>query len=134
MQSFKEKKVSTCSAKADPNLPAATLWWAHSVRRDDVTAAFRDLNGILNSVSEPIYVFVDLRERPNFPLADTLRGALDGPFRHPMLKEWLVIGSSAMAHTIGRMLSSITRRNNIKWFDTQDEAVDYLKSAAGRLL
>jgi hypothetical protein len=125
--------VSTCTAKAEPNLPAATLWWAHAVRREDVAEAFRDLNNILNAVSEPIYVFVDLRERPNFPLADTLRGALDGPFKHPMLKEWLVIGSSPTAHTIGRILSSIARRNNIKWFNTQDEATDYLQSMVSHL-
>jgi hypothetical protein len=91
------------------------------------------LNTILNEAPEPIYVFVDLRERPNFPLADTLRGALDGPFRNPNLKEWLVIGSSAMAHTIGRMLSAMTRRHNIKWFDSEEEAVAYLKASHGQV-
>lgn len=125
--------MSTCTAEPRPPYPAATLWWAHAVRREDVQKAFRDLNEILNAVSEPIYVFVDLRERPNFPLADTLRGALDGPFRHPMLKEWLVIGSSPMAHTIGRMLSSITRRHNIKWFTTEEEAVEYLQLSSGHV-
>ena len=121
--------MSTCTATPTRGHPAATLWWAHAVRREDVVTAFRDLNTILNEASEPIYVFVDLRERPNFPLADTLRGALDGPFRNPNLKEWLVIGSSPMAHTIGRMLSSITRRHNIKWFNTEEEAVAYLKTS-----
>lgn len=120
--------MSTCTATLTSDYPAAMLWWAHAVRREDVVQAFRDLNAILNAASDPIYVFVDLRERPNFPLGDTLRGALDGPFRHPKLKEWLVIGSSPMAHTIGRMLSSITRRHNIKWFNTEQDAINYLKT------
>lgn len=123
----------TCTATLTPNFPAATLWWAHVVHGQDVQKAFRDLYNILNAAEEPIYVFVDLRERPNFPLADTLRGALDGPFRHPKLKEWLVIGSSPMAHTIGRMLTSMTRRNNIKWFDTEAEAIDYLKISSNQV-
>lgn len=108
------------------------LWWAQAVHSEDVQTAFRELNSLLDTAESPLYVFVDLRERPNFPLADTLRGALEGPFRHPMLKEWLVIGSNPMAHTIGRILTSITRRNNIKWFNTEEKAIEYLLISSGQ--
>ncbi|MCC6565168.1 MAG: hypothetical protein IT298_05340, partial [Chloroflexi bacterium] len=74
-----------------------------------------------------ICILVDLRERPNFPLTDTLRGALDGVFQHHNLDKWLVVGSTSLAQTIGRTLSAITRRSNILWFKTYDEAIAYLK-------
>lgn len=118
--------MSTCTATPVPDLPAAILWWATHVSRDDVIPAFRQLNDIINLSPVPVYVFVDLRERPHFPLTDTLRGALEGPFRNPNLAEWLVIGSTPLAQTIGRTLSAITLRNNIRWFKDEPDAKAYL--------
>ncbi|MBK8134904.1 MAG: hypothetical protein KA401_03890 [Anaerolineae bacterium] len=122
--------MSTCTATLLPDLPAAVLWWAHDVQRADVMPAFRHLDTLISMSATPLYVLVDLREKPTFPLTDTLRGALDGPFRNPNLAEWLVVGSTPLAQTIGRTLSAITRRNNIRWFKTLEAAMEFLSAAA----
>jgi len=122
--------MSTCTATLIPDLPAAVLWWAHDVKQEDVLPAFRHLDTLISMSEKPLYVIVDLREKPTFPLTDTLRGALDGPFRNPNLAEWLVVGSTPLAQTIGRTLSAITRRNNIRWYKTQEEAVEFLRGVA----
>jgi hypothetical protein len=55
-----------------------------------------------------------------------MMGALRGPFRHPRLAEWLVYGTNTSARRIGDLLTKASRRNNIRWFDTEDEVLGYL--------
>ncbi|MBC6956776.1 MAG: hypothetical protein J5J04_01390 [Anaerolineae bacterium] len=119
--------MSTVTAAMMAGLPAAILWWSANVKREDVIPAFKTLYTLLDDAPQSICILVDLRERPNFPLTDTLRGALDGVFQHHNLDKWLVVGSTSLAQTIGRTLSAITRRSNILWFKTYDEAIAYLK-------
>lgn len=119
--------MKTVTVTLMQDLPAAVLWWASTVKREDVIPAFRVLRGLLNQATRPLCVLVDLRERPALPLTDTLRGALDGVFQHHSLDKWLVVGSTPLAQTIGRTLSAITRRNNILWFKTYNEAIAYLQ-------
>ncbi|MBK9122011.1 MAG: STAS/SEC14 domain-containing protein [Chloroflexi bacterium] len=119
--------MSTVTATMMEGLPAAELWWAAAVKREDVIPAFKVLLDLLNQTPQPLCILVDLRERPTFPLTDTLRGALDGVFQHHKLDKWLVVGSTPLAQTIGRTLSAITRRNNILWFKTYDEAIAFLR-------
>jgi len=103
--------------------------WEHTVDQDDVARAFRDLMECLDAAPTPMYVIVDLRADPHFPLIETFRGALNGPFRHPMLSEWLVVGANSVARSIGGALVAVSNRENIRWFHTYEQALDYL---AGR--
>lgn len=100
--------------------------WEHTVDKDDVTRAFHDLVDCLDSAIAPMYVIVDVRADPRFPLIETFRGALNGPFRHPNLSEWLVVGANSVARSIGSTLVSVSSRDNIHWFNTFEEALDYL--------
>ncbi len=107
--------------------PAMVMLWEHTVRTADVQAAFKDITARLEAADEPTYVLVDLLKDPQFPLIDTITGALWGPFRHPTLKEWLVIGTNTLARVIARSLSNATRRNNIRWFNSYDEVYAYIQ-------
>ena len=109
---------------------ALLMSWEHRVDRDDVRAAFQEMTDYLNEASRPLYVIVDLRNNPMFPLAETITAAFWGPFRHPLLAEWLVVGSSPAARTIGRTLTGISRRDNIRWFQTMEQAEEYLAKVA----
>lgn len=100
--------------------------WEHTVEKEDVTHAFHDLIECLDAASTPQYVIVDLRADPRFPLIETFRAALNGPFRHPNLSEWLVVGANSVARSIGSALVSVSSRDNIRWFNTYEEALDYL--------
>ncbi len=106
--------------------PAMVMRWEHAIHSRDVSVAFRDINERLDAADEPMYVLVDLLENPQFPLLDTIAGALWGPFRHPTLNEWLVIGTNTLARVIARSLSNATRRNNIRWFSSYEEVYAYM--------
>lgn len=110
------------------------LWmiWSHQVNRQDVNPAFRELVNLLNQARGPLRVVVDLRQNPQFPLNETLTGALSGPFRHPHLAEWLMIGSSPMAQAIARALSAVTLRRNLLWFESEAEVFAYLEAQGAR--
>lgn len=106
--------------------PALLMSWPRIIERDSIKEAFRTIVTSLDASDVPMYVVVDLHANPDFPMTDTIQGAYFGPYRHPMLSEWLVVNTNILGRMIGNTLSSITRRHNIKWFDTMEEALDYL--------
>jgi hypothetical protein len=108
---------------------ALRMLWQHEPDRIDVREAFGHLSRFLDDAAVPLRIIVDITADPRFPLAETISGALWGPFRSKMLLEWLVVGSSNMAHGIGRTLSAVTNRQNIRWFSTMDEVMSYLAEA-----
>lgn len=119
--------MSTCTATLVHGFPAAKLWWAHHVNHHDVKPAFEALNQLINESPIPMYVLVDLSQQPDLPVIETIHNALSGPFRNPRLVEWLVVGSSSLAKIIGRSLSTLSFRNNIKWFESEAAALSYLE-------
>jgi len=111
---------------------ALLMTWAHRVDSRDVHAAFKEIDRRLNESGAANYVVVDLRENPNFPLGATVQAAAFGPYRNPLLEEWLIIGSNPVARTISRILSATTRRSNVRWFDSEAEVHDYLTQKISR--
>ncbi len=103
--------------------------WDRHVNALDVDTAFSEITKILYQSPIPMYVIVDLRRDPNFPIGVTLKGAFFGPYRDSKLEEWLIISSNPAARVIERTLASVTGRHNVHWFDTEDEAMAYLESA-----
>lgn len=99
--------------------------WQQKVDDADVRTAFRTIMRTLNDAQVPIVVVVDLRADPKFPLRATLEEGR-GPYKHPMLEEWLIIGSNWTARAIERTLTSLTGRKNVRWFNTEAEVMDYL--------
>jgi hypothetical protein len=126
--------INNLTVYAEPveDYNALVMLWEHDIRTEDVQPAFDTITQHLNAADAPMYVLVDLLKDPQFPLLETISGALWGPFRNPMLKEWLVIGSNNLAHVIARMLMNATRRNNIRWFKSYDEAKAYMQKITVR--
>jgi hypothetical protein len=118
---------SVC-VEAIEGFPAILMTWQHDVNKGDVVAAFQKLQTLLDGADQPIYIVVDIQSNPIFPLRETIQGALWGPYRHPRVEEWLVAGSNTLAHTIERTLSNITRRKNVRWFETEAAALGYLST------
>jgi hypothetical protein len=106
----------TVTATQIQGYPAWLLHWEHSVNKDDVARAFRIITQALDASTEPLWIVVDLRSNPVFPLRETISSAFWGPFRHKNMREWLVVGSNSTAHLIGNTLANITGRANIRWF------------------
>jgi hypothetical protein len=123
-------KIPTVDVQPIKYLPALKMIWQHKVVDKDVITAFESITTALNNSKDPLYVVVDLLNNPNFPLMVTIQNALE-PYRHPQLQEWLIVGSNWMARTIEGTLSKITRHKNVRWFDTEDDALNYLKSVLG---
>lgn len=107
--------------------PALKMTWQHKVRDEDVVVAFRKIGATLDSSDYPVYIVVDLLNDPQFPILTTVHEVI-GPYRHPKLEAWLVIGSNWMAKTIESALAKITRRKSVHWFRSENEAIAYLMS------
>lgn len=105
------------------------MTWANVVTHLDVKEAFKEVDVILNKAEEEMFVVVDISTNPNFPLSATISGALYGPYRNPQLREWLIVGSSVVAHSIERTLVNITGRSNVRWFTTLAEAFAYAEES-----
>ena len=99
--------------------------WQHDIIEADVAPAFQKISTALDATKRPLYVIVDLLSNPRFPIMTTVQEALP-PYRDPMLKEWLIVGSNWMAKAIESTLARITRHNNVRWFKTEAEALAYL--------
>lgn len=108
------------------NANAAKMTWQHSVTAKDVRSAFNQLDEMLAESDDDFFVVVNLLSNPNFPLNATVDGALFGPYRNPKLRAWLIVGSNPVARLIERLLAGVTNRRNVLWFDTENEALEYL--------
>lgn len=108
--------------------------WNRQVTSDDVSTAFHEITALLDKSSQQIDIIVDIRQNPNFPLQTTISETLRGPFNHPKMGKWLVIGSSLMAKVIANVLINMGQRDNILWFDDEDALNTFLEKAAHPIL
>jgi hypothetical protein len=99
--------------------------WDKIVRVPDVDQAYREINRLLNLAPRPIFVLVDISCNPQFPVGATIKGALLGPHQNPKLQAWLVVGTSVIGHMIDHILTKVTRRKIVVWFNTETEALGY---------
>ena len=103
---------------------AIRMVWPHSVASGAVRDAFASVTQLLKQSDSPVYVLVDIRSEPNFPVVETAVHALAGPQRHANLAGWLVVGSSPAARKIEGMLTQVTGKQTVQWFDTEEEALE----------
>jgi hypothetical protein len=119
--------MTTISVEPLEGYPALKMIWQHDVVEADVAPAFAKISAALDASKRPMYVVVDLLSNPRFPIMTTVQEAL-APYRDPMLKEWLIVGSNWMAKAIESTLARITRHKNVRWFKTEAEALAYLSA------
>ena len=123
-----QTRQATITIKRIEGYNALEMTWACRVDPRDIRDAFQAVHNVLNDTQAPVYVVVDLCNNPQIPLLDTLYAAIE-PYRHPLLEEWLVVGTSQVAYLVERSLSRITGRHNVRWFNTCEEALQYIKDA-----
>lgn len=100
------------------------MTWQQIIHPPDVRTAFEAICGALRSGDGPVYVVVDLLSDPKFPLSETMMSAVNC-YANPQLGAWLIVGGNRGARAIESFLARVTRRQNVFWFDTMDEALAY---------
>jgi hypothetical protein len=53
-----------------------------------------------------------------------------GPQIHPMMGKWLMVGDNPGTHKLAVVCISVSNRDNFVWFDTMQEAEEYLINIA----
>ncbi|MBZ0315619.1 MAG: hypothetical protein K8L91_04305 [Anaerolineae bacterium] len=104
--------------------------WAQQVNEADVLPTFTMLTRQLNASPRPITVIMDLSNKPQMPLAETLTGAMSGPFGHPNLGYWVMIGTTRVARIVENVLTKVLRQQNMIWFDSHEEADAFIREKA----
>ena len=118
--------MKTVTAKPIEHLHAIKMIWQHSAKTEDIIEAFEQITEYLGQSEELVYVVVDITSKPNFPMAVTINSAFIGPYGHPKLAQWLIVGSNQMARMIERTLSFLARRKNVLWFETEQAVMEHL--------
>jgi len=100
------------------------MTWQQNVHPPDVRTAFEAICRSLHADNGPVYVVVDLLCDPKFPLSETMMSAVNC-YANPLLGAWLIVGGNRGAKAIESFLARVTRRQNVFWFDSMDEALAY---------
>jgi hypothetical protein len=109
-----------------PQLSAIKLVWNSAVTEQGVREGFNRVQAQLTESESPQYIIMDISTNPQFPLKETTAAALFGPYRHPMLLEWLIIGDSEQWHFVEHMLHRATNERKMRWFDTLEAVETYI--------
>ena len=116
-----------------PELPIIKMTWDQHVINQDVYAAFQQINNLLNASPTTMFVMVDIRTNPSFPITATLDGALNGPYRNSQLKDWLIVGINPIAQMLEKIMASATGRRNVRWFENEQEALAFVMASEPHL-
>ena len=106
------------------------LWlrWAPYVAEADIRPAFHELTRRLDEAHSPVQVLVDLRQNPRLPLQTTIFETMNGPFLHPNMGLWLVVGTNPRAEIIATVITRVGRMDSILWYKTEAEALRKLEA------
>jgi hypothetical protein len=126
IESFSMPPSVAVEPTAVPNVILMT--WQPQVAEEDVQTAFSSISYYLAQTLDPLYVVVDLLAKPSFPMATTISEALRGPFAHPQMAGWVIVGGNRAANIIEKVLSNITRRKNVYWMESHAEAKAFLRA------
>lgn len=111
------------------DLPAIALLMTGKVNGFDLQEALIDVLIRLEHTQQPLYIIFNMNSASHeVPLSEFVREALRGPYKHPMLAEWLMIGGSMSMSMAMITLTKITQRENYRWFDSHEEALAYIRT------
>jgi len=102
------------------------MTWGPQVEEHDIAVAFRTIASFLKQSTQRIDVIVDISSNPHFPMQTVISETLGGPFNHPQMGMWVVVGVSRAAHIVANVLSRLGSRDRVFRFATQQEALSYL--------
>jgi hypothetical protein len=118
--------------KDHPN--ALRLNWERWVVEADVRPTFHELTHYLDEAFAPVNVLVDLTSDPRLPLQTTISETISGPFMHPNMGMWLVVGTNQRAQIVANVITLVGLRDSIRWFESEAEALAFLDQLEGRLV
>ncbi|GAB4571673.1 MAG: hypothetical protein Kow0077_08990 [Anaerolineae bacterium] len=119
----------TPSVSVEPLLgyPALLVTWQYQIVPEEMAAAFQTIREIFDSVDRKMFVVMDLTNNPQLEVLEVVTHATP-VFKHPRSAKWLFVGQSGLGRVVESKLISLTRRDSaVIWFDTLDEAFDYLQ-------
>ncbi len=103
-----------------------SMTWPKYVTPEQVTQAFTEVGQHLSAAQHPMFIVVDIRNNPKFPVPTTLTGALSSAYRSKNLREWLIIGSSTTARFLDRTLATLTGLSLVRWFTDESAVAAYV--------
>jgi predicted RNA-binding Zn ribbon-like protein len=109
--------------------PAILMKWERKGEVAHIRQAYRKISELLDNSTTKLYVVVDLRENIGMPLKETISGALFGPYNHPKLIAWLVMGGHPLAKAVANTLRAVTQKQRVEWFDTEKAVYARLEAA-----
>lgn len=110
------------------NFRAVNMTLSKFVYKDDLHTAFANVSKVLNKVTVPIYIVIDLRNNSFMPPTDTYQAMISGPAFHQNLDSWIVIGENIFARYVGNMLERLNHNKPILWFESESDVIKYLKT------
>lgn len=122
----------TVTVEYSDEFKALWMGWGKGATGRDVQNAYREISAYLETLDESICIVVDLRENIYMPVRETLTGALLGPYKHPMVGAWLVIGANAFAQNVAIMLKGVTKQDMVVWCEDEVEVFNYLEANCPR--
>jgi hypothetical protein len=111
--------------------PTIIMTWGNTITSGDVRAAFKEITTLLDTTSHDQCVIVDLSTHPSLPMLEIIQSALHGPYAHPKLRQWLVIGGDAFSRSIEKVLAHTTGQHRVKWINSYDDAIVCIKENYG---
>lgn len=126
MESGSLATASTVSLRQLEGRHVVETVWSQNINPDDVRNAMRTINALLDKTTLPLHVIIDIRQNPDFPLWATIKETMFGPFRHPNMGYWLVLGSNKTAKFIAYVLTEVSNRASIVWFEDEASLWEYV--------
>ncbi|MCE7948410.1 MAG: hypothetical protein DYG88_13385 [Chloroflexi bacterium CFX4] len=100
-------------------------------RSEEMVAQFPEAKRIYDSATETVHLLIDMtRNRNGSPNA--LRAREAPAVNHPMAGEIAVYGASPFIKTLGAVVFRLARIENAKFFNTEAEALAYLRQKIGQ--
>ena len=95
-------------------------------RSEEMIAHFPESKRIYDSASEPVHLLIDMTRNRNGS-HNALRAREAPAVNHPMAGEIVVYGASPFIKTLGAVVFRLARVENAKFFNTEAEALAYLR-------
>lgn len=117
------------SVRVEPLLgyPALLMVFEHQIVEDELAAAFQSVLATMEAADRKLFLVLDLTKNPQLDVLEVVTAATP-VFRHARSAKWLIIGQSGLGHVIESKLITLARRpRSVIWFDTEEEAFDYLR-------
>jgi hypothetical protein len=93
--------------------------WNDVISNGDVERAIREIEQHLILADEPVTIVVDLSANPRYAVHNAVTRIL----KNGNIKDLRIVGDNKQAVITASVLSGLTRRKDIEWYPTMNQAV-----------